>query len=423
VTHEDTDRLSSQWIRPFFFIWGGQAFSILGSNLVQFAMVWWLTQTTGSAAVLATGTLVAFLPEVALAPFAGALVDRWNRRVVMIVADASMAVVTFGLAIAFFLGHGAIWQVYVIMFLRSAATIFHWASLQASIAMMVPDSQLARVAGVNEALRGALRIISPPLAALLLGLLPIYFILSIDMLTALLAVLPLFFIRIPQPAALADASGRFFQTVFADVRSGLRYVLAWPGLTMVLMLAALVNLLLSPTATLLPLLVTDHFNGGVWQLGWMQSSAGVGVVIGGLVLGAWGGTQRKIYTTLIGVIGIAIGTLIVSISPSEWFVMGMAGIFLTGFMNPVANGPLFAVLQSKVAPEMQGRVFTLVSSISSAMVPLSMILAGPLAEALGILAWYWISGIGCLIIGAGAFWIPRLVKIEEQVEPRFAMTD
>jgi MFS transporter, DHA3 family, macrolide efflux protein len=403
-----------RWMRPFFLIWAGQAFSILGSSIVQFALVWWLTRTTGSAAVLAAATFVAFVPEVLIMPFAGALVDRWNRRQVMIIADSSVALATLGLVLLFAQGLEQLWHVYLILFIRSVGTIFHWTAMQASTSLMVPKTHLARINGMNESLRGALKIISPPLAALLIGLLPMFNILTIDVITAAAAVTTLILVRIPQPERTAVEETFSARAVLADVALGFRYVRAWPGLAMILVVAALLNFFQAPSTTLLPLLVTQHFNGGVWQLSIAQSASWVGILAGGLVLGVWGGTRRRIYTTLAGITGIAMGVLLQAAAPAQWFFLGVFGFALAGFMIAMANGPLFAILQARVAPEMQGRVFALISTVSSAMVPLSMVVAGPLAEWIGVRTWYWIGGAGILALGVGSFFLRPILNIEEE---------
>lgn len=414
VTETTSNTARTDWIRSFFIFWIGQAFSLLGSNLVQFALVWWMTKTTGSATVLTTATLVTFLPDIFLAPFAGALVDRWDRRKIMILSDGSIALATLLLAYLFFAQVQQLWHIYLLLFLRGVGANFHWASMQASISLMVPEAHLARVGGINQALRGVLNIISPPLGALLLEALPMFTVLSIDVLTASVAVTCLLLIRIPFPPQAALLEPVSVRLVLRDVKDGLRYVMGWSGLFYLLIMAALVNFLLSPTSTLLPLLVTQHFGGGVWHLGAIQAAVGVGVVSGGLVLGAWGGTRRKIYTVFGALLGMAAAMLLMGIAPANGFIIGMIAIFLSGFMNPIANGPMFAILQARVAPDMQGRVFSLVSSISAAMVPLAMLVAGPTAEHLGIRTWYWISGIGCALMVLGAFLIPAIMNVEQQ---------
>ncbi len=160
---------NKSWMAPFFIIWIGQALSLVGSQVGGFALVWWLTKESGgSATVLAGMTLIAMLPQVFLGPFVGALVDRLNRRRVMIVADSLIALFSAGLAVLAWLGVLEIWHVYVIMFIRSLGGTFHYAAMQASTSLMVPKSQLARVGGMNQTLYGVMNIITPPLGALLL---------------------------------------------------------------------------------------------------------------------------------------------------------------------------------------------------------------------------------------------------------------
>ena len=162
------------WAKKYYTIFTGQAFSIFGSGLVQFALVWYLTQKTGSATVLAMASLAAILPETLLSPLAGALVDRWNRRLVMIVADASVALATVALAVLFATGSIQVWQIYAILVIRSIGGIFHYSAMGASTALLVPSEQLQRVSGINQSLLAAINIIAPPTGALVLGILPIH---------------------------------------------------------------------------------------------------------------------------------------------------------------------------------------------------------------------------------------------------------
>lgn len=408
------DTPPTRWAPRFFTIWGGQAFSLLGSGLVQFALVWWLTQATGSATVLATATLVAVLPQVVIGPFAGALVDRWPRRAIMMVADSLIALATLVLLLLFAAGKMQVWHVYAIMFFRSAMGAFHWPAMQASTSLMVPPQHLARVAGLNQTLHGVIGIFAPPTGALLLAVMPLNGILAIDVVTALVAVAPLLFIAVPQPARTAlSAGGAAGGSVWGDLRAGWRYVWAWPGLFALLMLAMALNFVLVPAGSLMPLLVTKHFGGAALQLGWLQSAMGVGVVVGGLALSAWGGFRRRIITSLCGVVGIGLGVTVVGAAPAALFAMALAGNFVAGFMSPIANGPLMAIVQARVAPEMQGRVLSLINSGATAMMPVSLLVAGPLADAVGVRVWYVAGGLLCAALALVGFAIPAIVRIEE----------
>lgn len=408
----DINVINANWKKPFFLIWAGQAFSLLGSLLVQFALVWWLTRTTGSATVLAGATLVALLPEVFLGPFAGALVDRWNRKRVMIVADAAIALVTLGLAILFWQGTIQVWHVYVALFIRSLGSSFHWPAMQASTSLMVPDEQLARISGLNQALRGGMAIIAPPLGALLMDVLPIYGVLSVDILTALIAIIPLFIVSIPQPKAVAVQEVVTPKRLWQDIVQGARFLATWPGAISLVLLASFLNFLLAPSGTLMPLLVKNYFNGTAWHLSALEAAMGIGIVIGGLVLGAWGGFKKRIITSLSGVVGIGLGVMLTGMVPNNLFYLAVGGAALMGFMSPIANGPLHAIMQSKVPAEMQGRVFTLIGSACSAMMPISMLVAAPIAEWLGVRAWFLIGGGVTILMGSAAFMNSKILSIE-----------
>lgn len=402
------------WKFRFFTIWTGQAMSLLGSSLVGFALIWWLTKTTGSATVLATASLVGLLPNVILGPLVGTLVDRWNRRIVMITADSMIALATLVLAFIFWLGHVQFWYVYVLMFVRSVAGSFHYSAMQASTSLMVPKEHLARVQGMNQMLNGGMNIISAPLGALLLELLPLQGILGIDIITALIAVTPLFFFMVPQPPRKQAPAGAALKTsVWAEMRQGLKYAFSWPGLVIIGIMATLINFLLTPAFTLMPILVTKHFNGQALQLAWMESAWGVGVLVGGFLLSVWGGFKRRMYTSFVGVFGIGVSSLAIGLLPASAFPWAVGAMFFSGFVNPIANGPLFAALQASVDPEMQGRIFTLIGSFAGAISPIGLIAAGPVADHLGVQTWFLIGGVVTLLMALTMFMVPAVVHFEE----------
>ncbi|HML24053.1 MAG TPA: MFS transporter [Aggregatilinea sp.] len=412
----EATHVPENWKTPFFTVWIGQAFSLFGSSLVQFALVWWLADTTNSATVLATATLVAMLPQIVIGPVAGSLVDRWNRRLVMMAADGFVALVTVALAILFATGEIAVWHVYVAAFIRSLGGAFHFPAMQASTSLMVPKDQLARVAGLNQTLQGAMSIVAPPVGAILLESLPIQAVLSVDVLTAIPAIGALFFVAIPQPPrAETPEAGAEKANVWQDLVAGLRYVRAWPALMIVLGMATLINFVFNPASSLTPLLIKNHFNGGAVELGWFESAMGIGVVLGGLALSVWGGFKRKIYTSMLGLIGMGTAAMIIGLTPGSLLALAVAMMFLMGFMNPITNGPLFAAIQSTVAPEMQGRVFTLVIASASAMSPLGLAVAGPVADVIGVRGWYFIAGLVCTGMGVSGYLIPALAHMEDGV--------
>jgi DHA3 family macrolide efflux protein-like MFS transporter len=404
---------SSGWQRTFFLIWVGQAFSLLGSELVQFALVWYLTRTTGSASVLAFASFVALIPRVLISPFTGALVDRWDRKTVMILADAGIAVATMTLAGIFFFGKIQVWHIYAIMFFRSLGSGFHWPALQASISLLVPKDQLSRISGLNQTLRGTLGILAPVFAALLLDFLPMFGILSIDVLTAILAISPLLIVVIPQPAKTETDDTERPVRIWEDVKFGFRYLYNWKGMFYLALAATLLNFLLNPGFTFTPLLITGYFEKGAIELSAIESAFSAGMILGGMILSAWGGFKKNIITTLLGILGLSFGTALIALTPSNMFFMAVVGMAITGLMQPMANGPLFAIMQAHVDPQIQGRVFSMLESMVSAMMPISMLIAAPVAEWIGIRGWLLFGAVGCLVIGLGGFFIPSLMNIEE----------
>ena len=398
-------------MRSFFTVWAGQVFSLLGSELVQFALVWWLTTTTGSAMVLVLASMMAVLPRVFVSPVAGALVDRWNRRLVMMVADGLSALAIVLLAALFAFDAVQIWHVYVVMFVRAACGAFHWPAMQASTTLMVPEEHLARVAGLNQALQGLGSVVAPPLGALLLSVLPMQAVLAVDVVTAILAISPLVFVHIPQPERPAGQVDR--PSMVADLRDALRFLRAWPGILLIIAIAVLVNLLIFPALSLQPLLVTEHFGGDVLQLAWLQSAFGVGMVSGGVTLSVWGGFKRRSLTGLLALALSGAGFAIVGLAPANAFPVALGAMFFAWFMNPIANGSLMAVLQVIVPAEMQGRVFTLLQSAAGAMIPLGLVLAGPLAEVLGVQIWFLVAGFAMAVMAVGALFVPAIARLDD----------
>jgi len=402
-------------MRRFCTIWGGQACSLIGSQLVQFALVWWLTRETGSATVLALAMLMAILPQVVISPFAGAVIDRWDRRLVMVLADAVVTLGVVVLAVLYALDAVEVWHVYALMLVRATGGAFHWPATQAATTLMVPNRHLARVAGLNQALYGLANIVAPPLGALLFEYLPMEGVLGVDVVTALLAILPLAATRIPEPRRRAEVPGASpIRSVLADLSEALAFLRGWSGIMMVMVLAMVVNLLLTPAISLEPLLITNHFQGGAIHLAWLQSAFGAGLIAGGLALSVWGGFRRRLVTGLSALILMGVGITVVGLVPSGAFLVAVGAMLFAGFMSPIANGSLFALLQATVPPEMQGRVFTLMLSGTAAMSPVGLLVAGPLADLWGIQAWFLIAGVAMCVLGGAAFWVPAIRRIEDE---------
>lgn len=387
---------------------------MLGSQIVSFAVVWYLTEQTGSATVLAVASMFGVLPGVILSPFAGALVDRKNRKWIMIVSDLVIGLSRLLGVFLFLTGAIRIWHFYLFAFIGSAAGAFQHPAMTASTALMVPKKHLSRVAGMNQTLFGALSIAAPPLGALLMSVTSVANIFLLDFVTMLIAVLPLFFIPIPQPETKINQNGEAVkQSYFQDIKEGIKYVLSWKGLALLLLCAMMINFLLSPALSLLPLLVSKHFGGNEVQLAIMNSVLGIGMLVGGLILSVWGGFKRRILTSYAGLAISGIGMAAIGFIPANGFPFAVGAYALAAVMIPFINGPIHAVMQSSVAPEMQGRVVSLMSTTTQLAMPLGLAVAGPVSDAIGIQAWFIVGGIVMSLIGVMGFILPALRSIED----------
>jgi DHA3 family macrolide efflux protein-like MFS transporter len=401
-------------LRPFFVLWTGQALSLVGSQAVQFALIWWLTRETGSATVLATATLVGLLPQVALGPLIGALVDRWNRKLVMLVADAVTALASAVLALLFLAGLATVPHVFLLLLVRAVGGALHGPAMQASTSLMVPDRHLTRIQGMNQSLQGGLTIVSAPLGAALVVMLPMAAVMGVDVVTALFAIVPLLWTHVPQPEPTETPSARSAGgSLKREIAAGFRYLAGREGLLAVVGLAAMVNLCLTPAFSLLPLVVLEHLGASAARLGWITSAFGVGMLSGGILLGIWGGFRRRIATSLAAIVVLGLATLGVAAATHAGFGATLAALFLVGLTVPFANGPILAALQAIVPADYQGRVFTLVGSLAGLMAPLGLLLAAPVAEWLGVRSWYLIAGSVCVLAGSGAFLVPSIAHIED----------
>jgi len=316
------------------------------------------------------------------------------------------------LSILFAFDRVEVWHIYLVMLFRSAGGAFQWPAMQASTSMMVPKQHLSRIAGLNQSLQGLVTIVAPPTGALLLEILPIQYVLATDVLTAILAVGPLIFISIPQPERKdANAKG-----VLVDMREGLSWLWSKKPLVVIMGISLMINMVTTPAFTLLPLLITNYFNGGAIELAWVQSANGLGMILGGIGLGIWGGFKSKSKTAFTALLIGSIGLLGFSQIPADLFMLGVFFVFIFGFMNAIGNSSFFSVLQIVVPHEIQGRVFTLIMATSGAIAPLGLAIGGPVAELVGIRFWFVIAGISILIGAVLGLTIPSIRNLERELQ-------
>jgi DHA3 family macrolide efflux protein-like MFS transporter len=400
------------WRKRFFTIWIGQQLSWIGSRAGGFALVWWLTTTTGSVQVLATATMAIILPTVLLGPVAGAYVDRWNRRITILVADTFIALVSLLLAYLFWTGGMQIWHVYVVIVARAIGGAFHGPAISASTTMLVPSKHLTRIAGLNQSMTGAIQVFGPPLGALLISIMPLHGVMLVDVATASFAVIPLLFLRIPQPKPETREAG---ERMLTSLRVAFRFVWEKRGIFYIAALAGFMNFVINPVFVLLPLLVTKHFEGGALHLGWLQSASGAGLIAGGFLLSIWGGFKRKVVTMYVGggLQGLAI--VLLGATPSSLFPLAVVAMTANGLLNALYNGAVAPVIQTTVPPDMQGRVFTLITSLCQGVYPISLAIMGPVVGLIGMRTWYVGGGLLICVVCFSALLIPSIAHLEARL--------
>ena len=401
-----------RWAPRFFSIWVGQQLSWIGSRAGGFALVWWLTRETGSAQVLATATLGIIVPVVFLGPIAGTYVDRWNRRLTILISDTSIALVSLLLAYLFWTGQMETWHVYLVIVARSIGGTFHGPAIAASTTMLVPEEHLTRIAGLNQSMTGAIQVFGPVLGALLISIMPLHGVMLFDVATAAFAVLPLLFLPIPQPKPETMAEG---ERLFTSLLIAFRFVWQKRGIFCIAALAGFMNFIINPVFVLLPLLVTEHFQAGPLELGWLQSASGVGLIAGGLLLSLWGGFKKKVVTMYVGggLQGLALALL--GVVPSNLFPVAVVAMGANGLLNALYNGATAPVIQTVVPPDMQGRVFTLLASICQGVYPISLAILGPVVGLIGLRSWYVGGGLLVFAVCMAALFVPAIANLEQQI--------
>ncbi len=350
------------------------------------------------------------LPRIFLGPFVGPFIDRWNRKKIIICSDLITMLLTILLIVLFYTNTIQVWHVYVVLFCRALSARFQRPAFRTTIPMIVPENQLVRANGLYISFSGVMDVISPLLGALLLESLPMHWVLSVDIITAIVAIVILVFLTIPQPVQTSSTQKL---NIIGDMLQGIHYIVSWKALFLLTILVGVLNFFAIPGEMLLPVFVTSLLDGSVLKLGWLATAFGSGVVSGGLILGVWGGFKRQIITVLFGFIIYCIAYFLFGFTTENLFFMGLSLWFIAGFAIATADASVDAILQSTVPQNLQGRVFTVLGSINASMIPIGLIVLGVIADAAGIRMIYHIGGVAMLILLLPVFYFGNLMKFEK----------
>ena len=395
------------WKLKFYTIWAGQAVSLITSAILQMAIIFYLTEKTGSAMVLSMASLVGFLPYAVFGPAIGVLVDRHDRKKIMIGADLIIAAAGAVLAIVALYTELSVWMVMVVLFIRSIGTAFHSPALNAVTPLLVPEEQLTKCAGYSQSVQSISYIISPAAAALLYSAWKLNAIIAIDVLGAVIASITVAIVSIPK---LGDQVQRLKPNFLREMKEGIVALRQNKGLFALLLLGTLYTLVYMPINALFPLISMEYFNGTPVHISITEIAFASGMLVGGLLLGRLGKFEKRILL-ITGSFFIMGASLAVSgLLPPSRFVIFVACCAVMGLSVPFYSGVQTALFQEKIKPEYLGRVFSLTGSIMSFAMPIGLILSGFFADRIGVNHWFLLSGI--LIIGI-AIVCPMITEVRK----------
>lgn len=372
-----TDSRQPAGMRGFIIVWFGQVVSMLGTGMTNFALSFWLFEQTGTATALTWSIFFFMGPTVLLSPLAGAIVDRSNRKTMMILTDLIAGVATIGMLLLLVVDGLQIWHVYLANFVAGAANSFQFPAYSAAVTMMLPKEQYARASGMLGLAGSASGILAPAFAGALLGSLGLVGIMAIDVVTFIVAMIALALVYIPQPTetAVGQASRG---NLWEESLFGFRYIWQRPSLLGLQIMFFFTNFFgMLGFALTFPLILARTGNDEV-ILASVQSIGALGGVVGGLLLSAWGGPKRKVHGVLLGMVGVSLFQGWLGIV--EGVVLWSVGAFMGQFLIPILNGSNQAIWQAKVAPDVQGRVFSVRRLIAQITAPTATVIAGPLAD-------------------------------------------
>ena len=396
------------WKRTFAIIWTGQLFSILTSTTINFAIIIWLSIETGSASVLALASVFALLPQSVIGLFSGVIIDHINKKKIMILADTFIAMCTLVLAVMFYMGDESIWQIYLLLALRSVGSAFHGPALQAAIPALAPKDQLMRISGINQSIYSVCNIAGPALGAFLISLMDISFVLLFDVVGALIACGLLMFITIP------DSKAEKKKLNFVDdLKDGLKVIVSNRGILWLLFFSVIAVFFLMPISALFPLMTLKHFNGDAFMMSIIEVAWGIGMLVGGAYLGIRKRPLNKVVMMNLANVICGLSFLFSGLLPPDLFVGFVALTFIGGISGVLFHSSFTVILQTNVVPEFLGRIFSVYMSVTIIPSVLGLLGTGFVADLIGITTSFVIAGVVFVIIGIVAFMIPSVMKLEK----------
>lgn len=371
-----------------------QTVSLLGSMLVMYSIMWHITLQTKSGVMMTIMVMCSFIPSLLITPFAGVWADRLNRKMLMITADFGIAFVTLIIAVLFFFGIRDIWILFVVSIVRAFGQSVHQPAVSAVYPQIVPETHLVKVQGIAQGIQSSSMVLMPLLAGLLLATLPLEYILLIDVITAAIAIMILvLYVKLPKHEAEQNT---YAIDYFEDIKRGIHYAFTHKFIFRILLFGFLFMLMVAAPSFLTYLQVARVFGDESWRLSTLEAVFGAGMLLGSLVISAWGGLKNRLLTFFLAYIMIGLGTIGMGNPFNFVFYIGLWGFI--GFFIAISNPILVGLIQEKVDKAYIGRVFSVFGLINTVSLPLGMLFFGPLSDFVDISLIILWSGIGMVII-------------------------
>ncbi len=385
----------NKWKRYITRFLSAQTISLLGSSIVQYAIIWYLTLTTSSGKIIMLSTLCGFLPQILISLFAGVWIDRYNRKRIVMITDFLIASATLLLALCFLTGHKNIWLLFAVLAIRSAGTGIQTPAVNAIIPQIVPKEYLMKINGINSTLSSIIMFVSPAISGAILSISTLEETLFIDILTALIGIL----ITATVPIEPLKADCRLIKSHFVELKDGVVYLKDHHFIRRLLLFQVFILFLISPSAFLTPLMISRSFGTEVWRLTMSEMTYSFGMIVGGTIITSWGGFKKKLNTTLVA--GGFYGILMIGLGTAPVFILYLICNMLIGITSPCYSTPITASIQENVEAQMQGRIFSFMQIATSCTLPLGMMFFGPLADITNIQNLLIISGF--LVLSTSIF--------------------
>ncbi|MDR0971736.1 MAG: MFS transporter [Bacteroidales bacterium] len=366
------------WKRNVALFLGGQSLTLIGSSLVQYAIIWYVTLRTGSGVALTAFTVVAILPMFFISPFAGVWADRFNRKTLINISDGAIAIVTLFIAICFIVGYQELWLLWLCAGVRAIGQGVQMPAVNAFLPSIVPQEHYMRINGINNSIQSFSTLISPMLAGVILSFMPITAIFFIDIFTAIAGISILYFFVLSPKKTKEMAEEKNGINYFQDIKAGIKYMLSHRWLVWMLVIFAIYYLCFAPLAFLTTLKVVRDYGGEIWKLTANELVFSIGMILGGLIMSWWGGFKNRMYSMGLSNVLVGLSTILIGIVPnflSYLIVMGLLGLFF-----PLLNVPFTSLVQEKIDASFMGRVFSVIGMLSSVLMPLSMVIFGPMSD-------------------------------------------